>query len=151
MKGLEKFLMNLKFHPIPFGVSNWNPGLEKYQQLRHALKVQLSSVELNQGLSAHPICSNNEIWSNPILWLIQHAQFYITQMICLSFPQPLLMSNLRKKLVADEVHTYIYAQKHTQKMHHSYCYYYPHMALEAMIHEQMTDAGKREKAFAWIW
>lgn len=33
-------------------------------------------------------------------------------------------------------------------MHHNYYYYYPHMALEAMIREQMIDALKREKAFA---
>lgn len=32
-------------------------------------------------------------------------------------------------------------------MHHNY-YYYSHMALEAMIREQMIDALKREKALA---
>lgn len=84
------------------------PGLEEDQQLRYALKVQISSAELNQGPLEYPICSKNQIWSNPILWLIQHAEFYITQMACLSFLQPWLMSNLRKKLVANEVHTDIY-------------------------------------------
>lgn len=69
-------------------------------------------------------------------------------MICLSFLQPLLMNNLIKKLVANEVPTYIDAQK--QKMHQSYCYYYlpqpdPPRCFEAMIHEQMVNTMKGGK------
>lgn len=33
-------------------------------------------------------------------------------------------------------------------MHHNYYYYYFHMALEAMIREQMIDALKREKSIS---
>lgn len=58
------------------------------------------------------------------------------------------MNNLIKKLVANEVPTYIDAQK--QKMHQSYCYYYlpqpdPPRCFEAMIHEQMVNTMKGGK------